>query len=172
MFHCFCRRSNNPYFEYFDLLLQQEVLLKKSDIFKYLYIFKSNYICFCSKKYYYIIIYIFAPAARRSSYNVVGIHRISKISIPVFNYKKNIHRISSDAPLQSLLSPSDVFPSPSSLPIHWRGVGPLWTPTNWFFERFYKIKSNWKSSSLFLVFILSCLLLPDPSLGQMNKMYY
>ena len=41
-----------------------------------------------------------------------------------------------------------------------------------FFERFYKIKSNWKSSSLFLVFILSCLLLPDPSLGQMKKMYY
>ena len=38
--------------------------------------------------------------------------------------KKNIHRISSDAPLQSLLSPSDVFPSPSSLPIHWRGVDP------------------------------------------------
>ena len=50
--------------------------------------------------------------------------------------------------------------------------GPLWTPKNWFFERFYIIKSNWKSSSLFLVFISSCLLLPDPSLGQMKKMYY
>ena len=47
--------------------------------------------------------------------------------------------------------------------------GPLWTPKNWFFERFYIIKSNWKSSSLFLVFISSCLLLPDPSLGQMKK---
>ena len=32
--------------------------------------------------------------------------------------------------------------------------GPLWTPKNWFFERFYMIKSNWKSSSLF------CLLFP------------
>ena len=32
--------------------------------------------------------------------------------------------------------------------------GPLWTPTNWFFERFYIIKSNWKSPSLF------CLLFP------------
>ena len=40
------------------------------------------------------------------------------------------------------------------------------------FERFYIIKSNWKSSSLFLVFILSCLLLPDPSLEQMKKMHY
>ena len=38
--------------------------------------------------------------------------------------KKNTHRISSDPPLQSLLSPSDVFPSPSSLPVHWRGVDP------------------------------------------------
>ena len=47
--------------------------------------------------------------------------------------------------------------------------GPLWTLKNWFFERFYIIKSNWKSSSLFLVFISSCLLLPDPSLGQMKK---
>ena len=47
--------------------------------------------------------------------------------------------------------------------------GPLWTPKNWFLERFYIIKSNWKSSSLFLVFISSCLLLPDPSLGQMKK---
>ena len=51
-----------------------------------------------------------------------------------------------------------------------RGVdGPLWMPKNWFFERFYIIKSNWKSSSLFLVFILSCLLMPDPSLGQMKN---
>ena len=49
--------------------------------------------------------------------------------------------------------------------------GPLWMPKNWFFERFYIIKSNWKSSSLFLVFILSCLLLPDPSLGQMKNVY-
>ena len=32
--------------------------------------------------------------------------------------------------------------------------GPLRTPKNWFFERFYIIKSNWKSSSLF------CLLFP------------
>ena len=47
--------------------------------------------------------------------------------------------------------------------------GPIWTPKNWFFERFCIIKSNWKSSSLFLVFISSCLLLPDPSLGQMKK---
>ena len=47
--------------------------------------------------------------------------------------------------------------------------GPLWTPKNWFFERFCIIKSNWNSSSLFLVFILSCLLLPDPSLEQMKK---
>ena len=57
-------------------------------------------------------------------YNRVGILRISKISIPVFNYKKKIHRISSDAPLQSLLSPSDVFPSPSSLPIHCPCIAP------------------------------------------------
>ena len=47
--------------------------------------------------------------------------------------------------------------------------GPIWTPKNWFFERFCIIKSNWKSSSLLLVFISSCLLLPDPSLGQMKK---
>ena len=29
--------------------------------------------------------------------------------------------------------------------------GPLRTPKNWFFERFYIIKSNWKSSSLFFL---------------------
>ena len=29
--------------------------------------------------------------------------------------------------------------------------GPLRTPKNWFFERFYIVKSNWKSSSLFFL---------------------
>ena len=40
--------------------------------------------------------------------------------------------------------------------------GPLRTPKNWFFERFYIIKSNWKSSSLFFLFPLAscCRTLP------------
>ena len=45
----------------------------------------------------------------------------------------------------------------------------LISPKKLIFARFYIIKSNWKSSFLFLVFISSCLLLPDPSLGQMKK---
>ena len=50
-----------------------------------------------------------------------------------------------------------------------RGVDPYERQKIDSFEWFYIIKSNWKSSSLFLVFISSCLLLPDPSLGQMKK---
>ena len=95
-----------------------------------------------------------------------GYIEYSKFQFRCCRNKKRIHRISSPP-----ISPISIrrFSPPlfSSHPLAWGG--PLWTPKNWIFERFYIIKSNWKSSSLFLVFISSCLLLPDPSLGQMKK---